>query len=53
MRLAKMLEGHEGLEAANANLLGQVTVSWNDAETSREALLEAMARGGFRELEAV
>jgi cation transport ATPase len=53
MRLAKMLEGHEGLEAANANLLGQVTVTWNDEETSREALLEAMARGGFRELEAV
>jgi copper chaperone CopZ len=53
MRLAKMLEGHEGLEAANANLLGQVTVTWDDAQTSREALLGAMARGGFRELEAV
>ena len=53
MRLAKMLEGHEGLEAANANLLGQVTVTWDDAETSREALLAAMARGGFREFEAV
>jgi len=48
-----MLEGHEGLEAANANLLGHVTVTWDDAQTSREALLEAMARGGFRELEAV
>jgi copper chaperone CopZ len=53
MRLAKMLEGHEGLEAANANLLGHVTVTWDDEQTSREALLEAMARGGFRELEAV
>ena len=53
MRLAKMLEGHEGLEAANANLLGEVTLSWDDEQTSREALLEAMARGGFRELEAV
>jgi copper chaperone CopZ len=53
MRLAKMLEGHEGLEAANANLLGHVTVTWDDERTSREALLEAMARGGFRELEAV
>jgi len=50
MRLAKMLEGHEGLEAANANLLGAVTVTWDDERTSREALLEAMARGGFREL---
>jgi copper chaperone CopZ len=51
MRLAKVLEGHHGLEAANANLIGQVTMSWNDAETSRDALLESMARGGFRELE--
>jgi len=50
MRLAKMLDDHEGLEAANANLLGQVTVTWDDERTSREALLEAMARGGFREL---
>jgi copper chaperone CopZ len=53
MRLAKMLEGHEGLEAANANLMGQVTVTWDDERTTREALLDAMARGGFRELEAV
>jgi copper chaperone CopZ len=53
MRLAKMLEGHEGLEAANANLMGQVTMTWDDEQTTREALLEAMARGGFRELDAV
>lgn len=53
MRLAKMLEDHEGLEAANANLMGQVTMSWDEARTTREALLEAMARGGFRELDAV
>jgi copper chaperone CopZ len=52
MRLAKMLEGHEGLEAANANLMGQVTMTWDDQQTSREALLDAMARGGFRELDA-
>jgi hypothetical protein len=50
MRLAKTLEGHEGLEAANANLMGQVTLSWADARTSREGLLAAMARGGFREV---
>ena len=53
LRLAKVLEGHEGLEAANANLMGQVTMSWDDGQTSREALLEAMARGGFREVEPV
>jgi copper chaperone CopZ len=53
MRLAKVLENHDGLEAANATLMGQVSLSWNDEVTSREALLEAMARGGFRELTAV
>ena len=52
MRLAKTLEGHEGLEAANANLLGQVALTWDDKRTSRAQLLEAMARGGFREVVA-
>ncbi len=51
LRLAKALEGHEGLEAANANLMGQVTLAWDDERTSREAILAALARGGFRELE--
>jgi copper chaperone CopZ len=51
MRLAKVLEGHQGLEAANATLMGQVTVSWDENQTSRQALLDAMSRGGFRELE--
>jgi len=50
MRLAGVLEGHEGLEAANANLMGQVSLAWDDERTSRDALLEALARGGFREL---
>ena len=52
-RLAKVLDGHEGLEAANANLMGQVSLTWDDERTSREALLEALARGGFYELEPV
>ena len=50
MRLAQVLEGHEGLEAANANLMGQVSLTWDDERTSREALLDAMARGGFTPL---
>ena len=49
MRLAHALKGHDGLEAANANLMGQVTLSWDDERTSREALLAAMSRAGFRE----
>ena len=47
MRLAKTLEGHDGLEAANANLMGQVSLVWDDERTSREEILAAMARGGF------
>jgi copper chaperone CopZ len=46
-RLAATLSDHEGLEAANANLMGQVTLSWDEGRTSREELLEAMAQGGF------
>jgi copper chaperone CopZ len=52
-RLAAVLRGHEGLEAANANLLGQVTLSWDDQRTTRAALVQAMADVGFRELSAV
>ena len=51
MRLAKALEGHEGLEAANANLMGVLSLTWDDERTSREALLEALTRGGFRPLD--
>ena len=52
-RLAAALSGHEGLEAANANLMGQVSLVWDDEQISREQLLEAMAQGGFREIVAV
>ena len=49
-RLAAALTGHEGLEGANANLVGQVTLSWDDERTSREALTAALAKSGFREV---
>jgi len=52
-RLAGALTGLEGLEAANANLMGQVTLAWDDRRTTREALLEAMAQAGFREIAIV
>lgn len=53
LRLGAALEGHEGLAAANATLTGEVTLTWDDQRTSREALLDAMAKAGFRSLEAV
>jgi copper chaperone CopZ len=52
-RLAGVLTGHDGLEAANASLMGQVTLVWDDEQTTREALLEAMSQGGFREVAVV
>ena len=53
LRLGKALEGHDGLESANANLMGLVTLTWDEDKTTRSALVEAMSRAGFRELEPV
>jgi copper chaperone CopZ len=51
-RLAAALTGHDGLEQANANLMGQVTLAWDDEKTSRDDLLATMASAGFREVAA-
>ena len=48
-RLAAALRGHDGLEYANANLMGQVVLQWDEERTSRDELLDALARAGFRE----
>jgi copper chaperone CopZ len=53
LRLAHALEGHDGLEGANANLMGQVTLAWDDERTSREAIVAQLAKAGFPELAAV
>jgi copper chaperone CopZ len=52
-RLAGALRGHDGLEFANANLMGQVQLEWDDERTDREAILAAMEKAGFRLLEPV
>ncbi len=48
-RLGHVLKGHEGLESANATLAGDVTLVYDDEQTTREALVGALARGGFTE----
>ena len=48
-RLAAALRGHDGLEYANANLMGQVMVEWDEERTTRDELLGALAKAGFRE----
>jgi hypothetical protein len=52
-RLAVALRGHEGLESANANLMGQVQLAWDDEVTSRDALVATLGRAGFREVAPV
>lgn len=48
-RLAAALRVHDGLEYANANLMGQVMVEWDEERTTRDELLGALAKAGFRE----
>jgi copper chaperone CopZ len=50
-RLAVALQGRDGLLAANANLMGRVTLTWDDDVTDRESLVVALSRAGFREAE--
>ena len=47
MRLGASLKGLDGLEAANANLMGQVMLSWDDERLARNDIVEALERGGF------
>ena len=51
MRLGKALEGVEGLEGANATLMGQVSLRWDDERVARDELMARMANAGFRPLE--
>ena len=48
MRLAGAIRDLDGLESANANLMGQVALTWDDERLRREEILQAMAKAGFR-----
>ena len=43
------LGGHEGLEAANANLMGEVTLAWDDDRTDRERARREARKGRVHE----
>jgi copper chaperone CopZ len=49
-RLAGALRGHDGIEYANANLMGEVALEWDDAKTSKSEIVAALARSGFPEI---
>jgi copper chaperone CopZ len=52
-RLAGALRDEEGLIGAHANLMGQITLSWDDELTDRGTLVAALSRAGFRENELI
>jgi copper chaperone CopZ len=52
-RLAAALQGHDGLEFANANLMGQVTLAYDEERTELDALLASMARAGSKPAQPV
>jgi copper chaperone CopZ len=48
MRLGAALQGLDGIESANANLLGEVTLSWDDELLPRAEIVATLARAGFQ-----
>jgi copper chaperone CopZ len=46
-RLAGVLRPFDGIVEANANLMGQLSLSWDAERTSREAIAEALRKAGF------
>lgn len=51
MRLGGVLGRLDGIEFANATLMGQVMLSWDDSKLEREQIVSALVAGGFRPLE--
>jgi len=47
MRLGGVLERVDGIESANASLMGQVSLSWDDAVVDRDTIIKVLERGGF------
>jgi copper chaperone CopZ len=47
LRLGSALQGLDGLESANATLMGEVLLSWDDERLARADIVAALERGGF------
>lgn len=51
-RLAGALRSHDGIEYANANLMGEVSLAWDEDKTSRDEIVATLTRSGFPEVAA-
>jgi copper chaperone CopZ len=47
MRLGGALRRLDGIEAASANLVGEVSLTWDADRLDRQAIVDALARAGF------
>jgi copper chaperone CopZ len=52
LRLGGALRPLDGLESAHANLLGEVTLAWDDERVEREEIVAALDRAGFHQASA-
>lgn len=48
MRLGAALRGLDGIEAANATLMGDVMLAWDEQRVGRDEIVAALDRAGFR-----
>lgn len=53
LRLGGALGKLDGIESANANLMGQVALAWDDERLKRDEIVAALDRAGFRAVTAV
>lgn len=53
LRLGGALGKLDGIESANANLLGEVTLAWDDERVDRAEIVAALDRAGFNQVAAV
>ena len=47
-RLGAALQPLDGIQQANANLMGEVTLSWDDERLARDEIVRTLARAGFQ-----
>jgi copper chaperone CopZ len=48
LRLGTALQKLDGIEFANANLMGQVMLSWDEEKLPRETIAAALRGAGFQ-----
>jgi copper chaperone CopZ len=48
MRLGAALQGLDGIESATANLMGEMTLAWDEERLPREEIVATLERAGFR-----